>query len=201
LPGRYELFVPTRQTSGATGSGQRGTYAALRGAHGGSCRCRGGRGGLLARSRMMHYVRMGRRDLVWRPAPGWPDSPPGWTPPPGWQPPADWPPAPADWVFWQPAEPRVPTPIVAADTTRESLARETRFVMIAALTAWIVNAVVILAVHLDRNSALVQLPSLTPNQPVLNVVLGVISYTPRWRSCRSCSSCSRAPGSHLRTSD
>jgi membrane protease YdiL (CAAX protease family) len=127
---------------------------------------------------MMHYVRMRRRDLVWRPAPGWPDSPPGWTPPPGWQPPAEWPPAPTDWVFWQPAEPRVPTPIVPADTTRDSLARETRFVMIAALTAWVVNAVVVLAVHVDRNTSLVQLPSLTPNQPVLNVVLGVVSYTP-----------------------
>ena len=56
--------------------------------------------------------------------------------------------------------------------------RETRLVMIAALAAWVVSAVVILAVHVDRNNALVQLPSLTPNQPVLNVVLGVLSYTP-----------------------
>jgi membrane protease YdiL (CAAX protease family) len=116
--------------------------------------------------------------MVWRPAPGWPESPPGWYPPEGWQPPADWPPAPSDWVFWQPAEPRVPTPVVAAQLTRKDLVRETRLVMIAALFPWIANAVVILGVHLDLGSALSQLPTLTPKQPALNVVLGLLSYLP-----------------------
>jgi membrane protease YdiL (CAAX protease family) len=141
----------------------------------------------------MHYVRMRRNDMVWRPAPGWPDTPPGWVPPPGWQPPAEWPPAPADWVFWQPAEPRaaepraaepraaeprVPTPIVPAELTRDSLVRETRLVMIAALFPWIVSAVIVLAVHLDINNSLTQLPTFTPHQAALNVVLGVLSYMP-----------------------
>lgn len=39
-----------------------------------------------------------------RPPPGWPSPPPGWTPAPGWQPPTDWPPAPPGWHFWEPAE-------------------------------------------------------------------------------------------------
>lgn len=116
--------------------------------------------------------------MVWRPAPGWPESPPDWYPPPGWQPPADWPPAPADWVFWQPAEPRLPTPVITAELTRTGLVRETRLVLIAALFPWIVSAVVILAVHLQLGSVLSQLPTFTPKQPVLNVVLGLLSYLP-----------------------
>jgi membrane protease YdiL (CAAX protease family) len=116
--------------------------------------------------------------MVWRPAPGWPESPPGWYPPEGWQPPPDWPPAPSDWIFWQPAEPRVPAQVVATELTRKSLVRETRLVMIAALFPWIVNAVVILGVHLDLGSALSQLPTFTPKQPALNVVLGLLSYLP-----------------------
>jgi len=116
--------------------------------------------------------------MVWRPAPGWPDCPPGWYPPEDWQPPPEWPPAPADWVFWQPARARVPTPVVPAELTRQGLVRETRFVMIAALFPWIVSAVVILGVHLDLGNSLSQLPTFTPKQPVLNVLLGLLSYLP-----------------------
>ena len=134
--------------------------------------------------------------MVWRPAPGWPESPPDWYPPPDWQPPPDWPPAPADWVFWQPAQERQPTPVSTSELTREGLVRETRLVMIAALFPWIVSAVVILGVHLDLGSALSQLPTFTPNQPALNVLLGLLSYLPTPPSCRSCCCCSRAPGSH-----
>jgi membrane protease YdiL (CAAX protease family) len=116
--------------------------------------------------------------MVWRPAPGWPECPPDWYPPEGWQPPPDWPPPPADWVFWQQAQPRVPTPILTTELTRTGLVRETRLVMIAALLPWIVNAVVILGMHLDLGNTLSQLPTFTPNQPVLNVVLGLLSYLP-----------------------
>jgi membrane protease YdiL (CAAX protease family) len=118
--------------------------------------------------------------MVWRPAPGWPDCPPGWYPPAGWQPPADWPPAPADWVFWQRQEdePRPSTPVEPAELTRAGLVRETKLVMIAALFPWIVSAVVILGVHLDLGTSLSQLPTFTPKQPVLNVLLGLVSYLP-----------------------
>jgi membrane protease YdiL (CAAX protease family) len=118
--------------------------------------------------------------MVWRPAPGWPDCPPGWYPPAGWQPPADWPPAPAGWVFWQrqEAEPRSPAPVVLAEPTRAGLVRETKLVMIAALFPWIVSAVVILGVHLDLGTSLSQLPTFTPKQPALNVLLGLLSYLP-----------------------
>lgn len=127
---------------------------------------------------MRHYVRMSTERITWRPAPGWPDCPPGWVPPPGWQPPADWPPAPADWVFWVPWEPRPAAPVVLSDFTRASLVLETRLVMLAALFPWVVSAVVTLAVHLDINSTLSQLPTFTPHQPALNIVLGLLSYMP-----------------------
>jgi membrane protease YdiL (CAAX protease family) len=123
-------------------------------------------------------VRVSTKKMVWRPAPGWPDCPPGWYPPEDWQPPADWPAAPADWTFWQPEQPRVPTAIVSTELTRAGLVRETRLVLIAALFPWIVSAVVILGVHLDLGSTLSQLPTFTPKQPVLNVLLGLLSYLP-----------------------
>jgi len=50
--------------------------------------------------------------------------------------------------------------------------------MIAGLFPWIAAAVVILARHLDTGQILTQLPSLTPHQPVLNVILSVLSYLP-----------------------
>ncbi len=116
------------------------------------------------------------RKLTWRPAPGWPDCPPGWTPPPGWNPPADWPPAPPDWEFWTTPEPVAP--VVSTEQTRDGLVLETRLVMIAGLFPWIVSAIVILGTHLDTGKALVQLPTFTPHQAVLNTVLGLLSYMP-----------------------
>jgi membrane protease YdiL (CAAX protease family) len=121
---------------------------------------------------------MSPKKMTWRPAPGWPDCPPGWTPPPGWQPPADWPPAPAGWVFWVPREPVPIAPVMLAEFSRDSLVLETRLVMLAALFPWVITAVVILAVHLDVNSSLIQLPSITPHQTALNIVLGLLSYLP-----------------------
>ena len=55
---------------------------------------------------------------------------------------------------------------------------ETRLVMIAGLFPWIVSAVVILGTHLATGKALSQLPTYTPHQPVLNVVLGLLAYMP-----------------------
>jgi uncharacterized protein len=124
----------------------------------------------------MDHVLMSTQKLTWHPAPGWPEAPPGWTPPQGWSPPADWPPAPADWVFWSPPEPVAP--VVPAELTRAGLVLETRLVMIAGLFPFIASAVVILGVHLDTGSRLTQLPSLTPHQPVLNVVLSILGYLP-----------------------
>jgi membrane protease YdiL (CAAX protease family) len=125
---------------------------------------------------MRHYVRMHEK-VTWRPAPGWPDAPPGWVPPPGWQPPADWPPAPADWVFWA-TEARRPTPIVLQEVTKSSLARETRYVVFATFFSGLATAVILLLTHVANNAKLVQVPTFTPHQPVLNVFLGLLSYMP-----------------------
>ncbi len=124
----------------------------------------------------LHHVLVSPQRLTWRPAPGWPQAPPGWTPPPGWVPPPDWPPAPADWVFWAPPEPVAP--VRPAELTRSGLVTETRLVMIAGLFPWIVSAVVIIGTHLATNKQLSQLPTYTPGQPVLNTVLGLLSYMP-----------------------
>jgi hypothetical protein len=127
---------------------------------------------------LWHYAYVSSHGMIWRPAPGWPETPAGWVPPIGWQPPADWPPAPDDWVFWVPLEPRKPTPIVPTELTRSSLIWETRFVVFGAFFPAVVSAVIILVVHLATNAKLVQLPTLTPHQPVLNVILGLLSYMP-----------------------
>jgi membrane protease YdiL (CAAX protease family) len=114
--------------------------------------------------------------MIWRPAPGWPNPPPGWQPPPGWEPPADWPAAPADWQFWVPAPPRFPVRI--EEPTRRDLVLETRLVMVALLFPWIVSAVLTLGEHEATGARLTQLPSYDPHQPVINVVLGLLSYLP-----------------------
>jgi membrane protease YdiL (CAAX protease family) len=123
-------------------------------------------------------VRVSAKRMTWRPAPGWPDSPPGWSPPPGWQPPADWPPAPADWVFWVPSEHKPQSPVVLAELTDAGLARETRYVVFATFFAGLASALILLLTHVAANAKLVQLPTFTPHQPVLNVVLGLLSYMP-----------------------
>jgi membrane protease YdiL (CAAX protease family) len=123
-----------------------------------------------------HYVLVSTHGLVWRPAPGWPDCPPGWVPPDGWNPPPDWPPAPADWNFWAPPPPVAP--IEPVELTRAGLVLETRLVIIAGLFPWIASAIVILVAHLDTGNGLTQLPSITPQQPVLNVFLGILAYLP-----------------------
>jgi len=68
--------------------------------------------------------------------------------------------------------------VVISEQTRSSLVLETWLVMIAGLFPWVVSAVLILAVHLDTNARLSQLPTIVPHQPALNVVLGLLSYTP-----------------------
>jgi hypothetical protein len=110
------------------------------------------------------------QNLSWRPAPGWPEPPAGWAPPP------DWPAAPPDWAFWAPPPPVAP--VVVAEFTRRSLVTETRLVMIAGLFPFITSAVVVLAAHLATGNALTQLPSITPHQPALNIILGVLDYLP-----------------------
>ena len=114
--------------------------------------------------------------MIWQPAPGWPEAPAGWQPPPGWQPPADWPAAPPDWQFWVPPEPRFP--VRSTELTRGDLVRETRFMMIALLAPWIISAVLTLAAYETSHASLTQLPTYDAHQPVVNVVLGLISYLP-----------------------
>jgi membrane protease YdiL (CAAX protease family) len=114
--------------------------------------------------------------MIWRPAPGWPEAPPGWRPPAGWEPPADWPAAPADWQFWVPPGPRFP--VLSGELTRRDLVLETRLMMIALLAPWIITAVLTLAVHEVSHVGLTQLPTYDARQPVVNVVLGLVSYLP-----------------------
>jgi membrane protease YdiL (CAAX protease family) len=119
---------------------------------------------------------MRAQNLIWQPAPGWPQAPTGWSPPPGWTPPADWPAPPAGWPFWVPKPPAAP--VVPAEVTRTGLVLETWLVMIAGLFPWIASAVVVLAAHLATDNTLTQLPSITPHQPALNIILGILSYLP-----------------------
>jgi membrane protease YdiL (CAAX protease family) len=114
--------------------------------------------------------------MTWRPAPGWPEAPAGFQPPPGWQPSADWPAAPADWKFWVPAGPRFP--VKSGELSRRDLVLETRLVMVALLFPWIIDAVLTLALHEVSNQSLTQLPTYDAHQPVVNVVLGLLSYLP-----------------------
>lgn len=114
--------------------------------------------------------------MTWRPAPGWPEALPGWQPPAGWQPSPDWPPAPADWQFWVPAGPRFP--VRTSEPGRRDLVLETRLVMVALLVPWVISAVLTLAVHEISHAGLTQLPTFDPRLPVVNVVLGLLSYLP-----------------------
>jgi membrane protease YdiL (CAAX protease family) len=50
--------------------------------------------------------------------------------------------------------------------------------MIALLVPWIINAVLTLAVHEISKASLTQLPTFDPRLPVVNVVLGLLSYLP-----------------------
>jgi len=50
--------------------------------------------------------------------------------------------------------------------------------MIALLAPWIISAVLTLAVHEISHTNLTQLPTYDPHQPVVNVLLGLISYLP-----------------------
>src|SRR6202007_1527514 len=52
------------------------------------------------------------------------------------------------------------------------------FMMIALLAPWIISAVLTLAVHEISHVGLTQLPTYDAHQPVVNVVLGLISYLP-----------------------
>ena len=125
---------------------------------------------------LLHDVEVGTQRMIWRPAPGWPDSPPGWEPPAGWAPPADWPAAPPEWQFWVPAGPRFP--VRSRGLTRRDLVVETRLVTVAMLFPWIASAVLTLSVHEISHVSLTQLPSYDPHQPVVNVILGLVSYMP-----------------------
>jgi len=50
--------------------------------------------------------------------------------------------------------------------------------MVALLAPWIISAALTLAVHEVSNASLTQLPTYDAHQPVVNVVLGLVSYLP-----------------------
>ncbi|MGH3300605.1 MAG: lysostaphin resistance A-like protein [Streptosporangiaceae bacterium] len=121
---------------------------------------------------------MRARRLVWRPAPGWPEAPPGWLPPPGWTPPPDWPAAPAGWQFWVQEEQPPAAPIRYTEPGRRDLVIETWVVMLAMLTPWLISAIVVLGSHLATGASLTQLPTFDRHQPAVNIILGLLSYVP-----------------------
>jgi membrane protease YdiL (CAAX protease family) len=115
---------------------------------------------------------------VWRPAPGWPEAPPGWQPPPGWSPQPDWPAAPPDWQFWVPEQHEPVAPVRYREQTRRDLVVETWVVMIAMLTPWLISAIVVLGSHLATGASLNQLPTFDRHEPAVNIALGLLSYVP-----------------------
>lgn len=122
---------------------------------------------------------------LWRSPPNWPPPPDRWVPPPGWRPPPHWPAAPAGWSFWEAAEPadweREPltTPLVLAQgPERHGLVWETRFVMLAFLLPAVMAAVILFAQHEAGVASVTRFPDIVHAQPVLNLILGVLSYLP-----------------------
>ena len=116
--------------------------------------------------------------LVWRPAPGWPESPPGWRPPAGWMPPPDWPAAPPDWQFWVPEQHQVVLPVQYQEPTRRGLVIETWCVTAATVLPWVISAVVVLVDHLAVGGSVNPLPTFDRHQVAVNIVLGLLSYVP-----------------------
>ena len=66
----------------------------------------------------------------------------------------------------------------SGELTRRDLVLETRLVMIALLAPWVISAVLTLSVHEISNRPLTQLPAIDPQQPVVNVILGLLDYLP-----------------------
>jgi membrane protease YdiL (CAAX protease family) len=117
---------------------------------------------------------------IWRPAPGWPPPPPGWVPPAGWNPPPSWPPPPPDWQFWMAVDAPVDTRVVEVrldEPTRQSLARETRWVMVAFLLPTVTSAIVPLVQHAEGVSDINRFPVVVPGQALTNMLLGILLYT------------------------
>ena len=128
---------------------------------------------------------MPTQEWLWRSPPNWPPPPEGWRPPPGWQPPPEWPAPPAGWSYWQAAgtpewevEP-LTTPVVLADgPARSSLVWETRFVMVAFLLPAVMAAVILFAQHEAGVASITRFPDLVHDQPVVNLILGILDYLP-----------------------
>jgi len=106
-------------------------------------------------------------------------------PPPGWRPPSHWPAAPAGWSFWEAAEPAdwekepLTTPLVLAQgPERHGLVWETRFVTLAFLLPAVMAAVILFAQHEAGVASVTRFPDIVHAQPVLNLILGVLSYLP-----------------------
>lgn len=70
------------------------------------------------------------------------------------------------------------TTVRIAEPTRRSLVIETWFVTFAFLLPFIVSAVVVLGSHLATGASLSQLPTYDRHAPAINIVLGLLSYTP-----------------------
>jgi membrane protease YdiL (CAAX protease family) len=126
---------------------------------------------------------MAAPDWIWRSPPNWPLPPPGWKPDPEWRPPAEWPPAPEGWSFWE--APAVAdwvveqpsAPVVLTDrATRRNLVWETRFVMVAFLVPAVSSAVILFVQHVSGVADITRFPVIVADNPVTNLVLGILSY-------------------------
>jgi membrane protease YdiL (CAAX protease family) len=101
-------------------------------------------------------------------------------------PPADWPAAPARWQYWVPAPhlPRAqaeqPLPVVWPDDqgrNRRQIVIETWFVMVGFLALPVMTAVVVFAQHVQGQAGISRFPVVV-NNPVLNMILGILDYLP-----------------------
>jgi membrane protease YdiL (CAAX protease family) len=125
-------------------------------------------------------------------------SSPDWRPPSGWAPPLSPPTAPP---LSPPIAPVVPPPLVVQlppptpplvqlpppptpplvqlqPTTRNVLAWETRFVMLAFLLPSVMAAVVALAQHINGVGSLTRFPVILQDNPVANLIVGIFAYLP-----------------------
>jgi membrane protease YdiL (CAAX protease family) len=91
-----------------------------------------------------------------------------------WRPPPEWAaPVPA------PVPPPLPPPTSTASlqpTTRSTLVWETRFVMVAFLVPAVTGAAVALAQHVNGEGTVTRFPVLLPDNPVGNLVIGIVAY-------------------------
>ncbi len=79
--------------------------------------------------------------------------------------------------MWE-SEQAVDTPVLADGPLRRGLVWETRFVMVAFLFPAVAAAVVLFAQHVAGVGTVTRFPVIVRDQPVVNLILGIVDYLP-----------------------